>query len=96
MAGGADNLQDPFNTVGRGDPMETAALLVMAGHLLPADAYHAVSAASRLAMGLEPVSRSRPDPPPSWSPLPAASLREAVAMAPSGRVVIHRGTVVRR
>jgi cytosine deaminase len=35
VAGGADNLQDPFNIVGRGDPLETAALLVMAGHLTP-------------------------------------------------------------
>ena len=39
VAAGADNLQDPFNPVGRGDPLETAALMVMAGHLLPADAY---------------------------------------------------------
>ncbi len=35
LAAGADNLQDPFNVVGRGDPFETAALLVMAGHLTP-------------------------------------------------------------
>ena len=34
VAAGADNLQDPFNLVGRADPMETAALMVMAGHLL--------------------------------------------------------------
>ncbi len=49
VAAGADNLQDPFNLVGRADPMETAALMVMAGHLLPAEAYEAVSASSRAA-----------------------------------------------
>src|SRR4030095_12834339 len=47
VAGGADNMQDPFNIVGRGDPLETAALLVMAGHLTPAEAYHAVAAGTR-------------------------------------------------
>ena len=36
VAGGGDNLQDPFNLMGRGDPFETASLLVTAGHLLPA------------------------------------------------------------
>ncbi len=39
VAAGADNLQDPFNTVGRADPMETASLMVMAGHLSPDDAF---------------------------------------------------------
>ena len=39
VAAGADNLQDPFNLVGKGDPLETAALMVMAGHYLPAAAY---------------------------------------------------------
>ena len=42
LAAGGDNLQDPFNLVGRGDPLETAALLVMAGHLAPEEAYRAV------------------------------------------------------
>ena len=56
LAGGADNVQDPFNTMGRADPLETAALLVMVGHLLPHEAYAAVSTSARAAMGLEPVS----------------------------------------
>ena len=56
VAGGADNVQDPFNTMGRADPLETAALLVMVGHLLPHEAYEAVSTSARAAMGLEPVS----------------------------------------
>ena len=47
LAAGADNLQDPFNLVGRGDCLETASLMVMAGHLLPDDAYHCVAGAAR-------------------------------------------------
>ena len=52
LAAGADNLQDPFNPVGRGDCLETASLMVMAGHLLPEDAYHSVANAARAALGL--------------------------------------------
>jgi NitT/TauT family transport system ATP-binding protein len=62
LAAGADNLQDPFNPMGRADPLETAALLVMAGHLLPEEAYRAVSGASRTAC--------RRAIPPSWWPYP--------------------------
>jgi cytosine deaminase len=93
VAGGADNLQDPFNIVGRGDPLETAALLVMAGHLTPDEAYHAVSAASRAAMGLEPVEIA-PGAPAELMAVRAGSLREAIATAPAGRIVIHRGHLV--
>ncbi|HKA03129.1 MAG TPA: amidohydrolase family protein [Acidimicrobiales bacterium] len=93
VAGGADNLQDPFNIVGRGDPFETAALLVMAGHLTPAEAYHAVSSGSRAAMGLEPVEIA-PGSPAELVAVRADSLREAIATAPAGRVVVHRGRLV--
>ena len=95
VAGGADNLQDPFNTVGRGDAMETAALLVMAGHLSPDDAYDAVSGVSRQVMGL-PVAAVEPGAPAELVAIRAATLREAVASAPADRTVIHKGTVVCR
>ena len=52
VAAGGDNLQDPFNLVGRGDPLEAASLLVAAGHLLPEEALAAVSGSARAAMGL--------------------------------------------
>ena len=55
LAAGWDNLQDPFNPVGRGDCLETAALMVMAGHLLPEEAFHTVSNATRAVMGLPPA-----------------------------------------
>jgi cytosine/creatinine deaminase len=93
VAGGADNLQDPFNIVGRGDPFETAALLVMAGHLTPEEAYHAVSAGSRAAMGLEPVEVAAGSP-AELVAVRAGSVREAIATAPPDRFVIHRGRVV--
>src|SRR5690606_29576284 len=32
VAAGADNIADPFNPMGRADPLETASLLVTAGH----------------------------------------------------------------
>ena len=51
---GGDNLQDPFNLVGRGDPMETASLLVAAGHQSPDRAYQLVAESSRTLMDLPP------------------------------------------
>jgi cytosine/creatinine deaminase len=95
VAAGGDNLQDPFNLVGRGDPLETAALLVMAGHLLPDQAYHAVTEASRTALGLPPVV-IEPGAPAELFAVRATSVREAIAAAPADRVVIHRGRVVSR
>jgi cytosine deaminase len=95
VAGGADNLQDPFNLVGRGDALETAALLVMAGHLLPDEAYDAVSTVARDVLGLPPV-RIEPGCPAELAAVKASGVREAVAMAPADRVVIHEGRVVSR
>jgi cytosine deaminase len=95
VAGGADNLQDPFNLVGRGDPLETAALLVMAGHLMPDEAYDAVSTVARDVLGLPPV-RVEPGCPAELLAVKASGVREAVAVAPADRVVIHRGRVVSR
>ncbi len=83
VCAGADNLQDPFCTVGRADPMETAALMVMAGHDRPEQAYERVSAASRKAMGLPPTT--------DVLAIRAATLREAIASAPADRVVVRDG-----
>jgi len=93
LAAGADNLQDPFNPVGRGDCLETAALMVMAGHRLPTDAYHSVSTAARAAMGLPPATLAVGRP-AEIVLLPATSEREAIALAPGGRAVIHAGRLV--
>lgn len=95
VAAGADNLQDPFNTMGRGDPLETAALMVMVGHMTPAEAYDSVSNTARTVMGLEPVGYEAGSP-AEFLAVRAGSLREAIASAPADRVVVHRGRVVSR
>lgn len=50
LAAGSDNLQDPFNPVGSADPLTTAQLLVLAGHLDPAVARDLVGPAARRLM----------------------------------------------
>ena len=54
VAAGADNVQDPFNLVGRSDPLETAALMVMAGHQLPDTAFDMVSNNAAAPSGFSP------------------------------------------
>ena len=93
VAAGADNVQDPFNLVGRSDPLETAALMVMAGHRLPADAYDMVSNISRRVMGLSPVN-FEPGDPADLVAIDAPSLRGAVADAPMSRRVYRQGRLV--
>jgi len=95
VAAGADNVQDPFNTVGRSDPLETAALLVMAGHLLPNEAYDLVSNNVRRVLGLAPVDFT-PGSPADFVAIDAPSIRGAIADAPADRVVVHGGRVVAR
>jgi cytosine deaminase len=95
VAAGADNVQDPFNLVGRSDPLETAALLVMAAHVLPDRAYEMVSNDVRRVMGLEPV-RFEPGSPADFVAIDAPSVRAAIADAPADRVVVHAGRVVAR
>jgi cytosine/creatinine deaminase len=95
VAAGADNLEDPFNLVGRADPLETAALMVMAGHLSPAAALAAVSSSARHAVGLPAVGLM----PGSQADLVltrADTLRSMVASAPGDRVVISRGRAIAR
>ncbi|MEP7047936.1 MAG: amidohydrolase family protein [Ilumatobacteraceae bacterium] len=81
VAAGADNLQDPFNPVGRGDPLETAGLMIMTAHVLPADALDMVSSAARQAMGLGPSD--------DRVAVRACSIREAIAFGPADRHVVR-------
>ena len=95
VAAGADNVRDPFNPVGRCDHLETASLLVAAGHLAPADALDAVTTGARDVMNLPfagPVAGARAD----LVAVRAASLGDAVAFADADRVVLHRGRLVSR
>ncbi len=93
VAAGADNVQDPYNLVGRSDPLETAALLVMAGHVLPDDAYAMVSNNGRKALGLAPVNFRAGDP-ADFVAVDAPSIRGAIADAPRSRRVYRAGRLV--
>ncbi len=93
VAAGADNLQDPFNPVGRACPFETAGLMVMTCHLSPADAWNAVSANSSQLMRLESVSVA-PGDQADLLAVRAATVREAIAFGPNDRMVWHRGRTV--
>jgi cytosine/creatinine deaminase len=95
VAAGGDNVQDPFNCVGRGDPLETAALLVLAGHEAPADAYAAVSERAREVLGL-PAAGVAPGAAAELLAIRAENVRAAVATADPDRVVLHGGRVVAR
>lgn len=93
VAAGADNVQDPFNLVGRSDPLETAALMVMAAHQLPDTAFDMVSNDARRALGLAPVTLSVGDP-ADLLVIDAPSIRGAVADAPMSRRTYRRGRLV--
>lgn len=93
VAAGADNLQDPFNPVGRGDCLETAGLMILAGHVLPGDAYEMVSGSVRRLMGL-PKAGTDVGQVADLVLLSATSVREGIAFTPSGRVVIRAGRIV--
>ncbi|NUP75350.1 MAG: amidohydrolase family protein, partial [Sinomonas sp.] len=93
VGAGADNVRDPFNPVGRSDALETASLLVTAGHLSPAEAYDLVSHGARSVMGLAPAG-AVPGAQADFLAIRAANLADATASAPAERIVIHRGRVV--
>ncbi len=91
VAAGADNLQDPFNPVGRACPFETAALMVMAAHLLPHEAWASVSSESAVATGIEPV-RVAPGSSAHLVAARADTVREAIAFGPADRIVWRHGS----
>jgi cytosine/creatinine deaminase len=95
VGAGADNVQDPFNPVGRSDAFETASLLVSVGHLTPREAWDMVTIGARSVMGLPPAGPyvgGRAE----LLAVRAQSLTEAIATAPADRLVIHAGRLVSR
>jgi cytosine deaminase len=95
LAAGADNVRDPFNPMGRGDPLETASLLVTAGHLSIDEALRAVTTDARRVLGLEvagPVAGAVAD----LVVVRAGSVAAAMAAAPVDRFVIRAGRLVAR
>lgn len=95
LAAGTDNVEDPFNIMGRSDPLEVAALLVMAGHLSPDEAFWAVSGAARQAMGLPPNGVTVGSPADLLA-VRAGSLRGALAAGSIDRLVFRKGELVAR
>lgn len=93
VAAGADNVQDPFNLIGRSDPLETAALMVLAGHVPPDDAYDMVANEARRVMGLAPVRFEVGDP-ADLVAVDAPSIRATIADAPAARKVFRAGRLV--
>ena len=95
VAGGGDNIQDPFNPMGRADPLETASLLVTAGHRDPLEALEAVTAASRAVLGLAPhvLAVSQPA---NLVLVPGPAPATAMAAASPQRTVIRDGRIVAR
>jgi cytosine deaminase len=92
LAGG-DNLQDPFNPLGRADPLEAAGLLVSAGHYFPEDAFDAVSSTvhGRLSGELPFLT---PGANAHFILTPAKSVREFIAFANQPRSVFRHGTLI--
>ena len=90
VAAGADNLQDPFNPVGTGDPLETASLLVLAAHQLPEDAFAAISNTAKSVMGL-PETQLKIGDLANLMLTPAGSIREAIANRTSRQMVMSLG-----
>ena len=93
VCAGADNVQDPFNLVGRSDPLETASLMVMAGHRLPDDAFRMVGADARCCMGLPPAG-PEVGAVADLLAIDAPSVRGAIADAPASRRTFRRGELV--
>ena len=93
VGAGGDNVQDPFNLVGRSDPLETASLMVMAAHRLPDEAYDMVSANVALALGAGPMG-IEPGAPADFLAIDAPSIRAAIADAPMSRRVFKAGVLV--
>jgi cytosine deaminase len=95
VAAGADNVRDPFNPVGRSDALETASLLVTAGHLTLDEAYRAVSDGAREVLGLPPAG-VRPGAAADLLAVRGTGLGDVIANAPADRFVVHAGRLVAR
>jgi cytosine deaminase len=89
VAGGGDNVQDFFHPLGCGDPLQTAALLVLGGQLDIPTAYRLVSEGARSAMGLPAGDGEQ-------LAVRAASLQEALATTTEDRLVFRSGQLLQR
>ena len=93
VAAGADNLQDPFNLVGRGDPLEIASLLMVSAHISTSMAIQTISTHAHHVVHGVTSSLSVGEPATFVATL-AANLRESIAMGPPDRIVVYGGVVL--
>jgi cytosine deaminase len=93
VAAGADNLQDPFNPLGRACPFETAGLMVLTSHLQPEEAWACVTEMAARAAGVAPTTIAAGQP-ADLIAVAASSLREAIAMGGPHRRVWIAGVEV--
>ncbi|MQY18385.1 amidohydrolase family protein [Nocardia macrotermitis] len=93
VAAGGDNVRDPFNPVGRSDPLETAALLIAAGHVAPETALRLITDGAREVLGL-PEAGAKVGARAEFLAVRGDSLLDVLANAPADRIVIHDGAVV--
>jgi cytosine deaminase len=93
VAGGGDNVRDPFNPLGRCDPLETAALLVSAGHLTLEESLAAVTHGARSVLHLPPAGPV-PGAAADLLAVRADTVGEAIAFASPDRYVLHAGRLV--
>lgn len=95
VAAGSDNLQDPFNPIGRGDPLDAAGLMILAAHLLPDDALASVTSVGRSIVGSPlagPTVGARAD----LMVTAVSGVRELIATCAPRSLVVRRGRVVHR
>ena len=93
LGAGADNVRDPFNPLGRCDPLETVALLVTAAHLTIDEAITLVSDGSRSVMRLAPAGATA-GAQAEFVAVRGTSVADVAASADPNRHVIHRGRLV--
>jgi len=86
VVAGGDNVQDPFNPMGRSDPLETANLLVTVAHLDPHTALSMVSTTSAAVVAVGDQA--------DLLALDAANVREALAAPLVARRVFRSGFLV--
>ena len=81
--------------MGRADPFETASLMVIAGHLTPTEAWHAVGPPA-VSPSAWPPAGPVVGAGPSCSASKGTDLVDALARAGETRTVVHAGRVVAR
>jgi cytosine deaminase len=93
VAAGADNLQDPFNVLGRGDPLETAGFMVLAAHESTSSALDMVTINSHHVISPGRTFLHEGDR-ADFVAMRATNVREAIAMGPPDRTVVYGGVVI--